>query len=308
MRRFALIVNSMAGSGRGLAAAEAATGELVRLGATVHVHHTKRRRHAVELASAAAAARDVDAVVALGGDGTLREVIEGCLGKSDRVGIIPVGTANVAARELGIPLGDPRAAARVLIDGEFRRWDIAKTGSRWMVANAGVGFEADIVRRIHVVRMFNAHRKRGGRMSMASYVCPSMREFLGHRSPSLTVTIDGRKIDGVFSSVVVSNCKNYGGVMSITPDADPGDGRLDICLRKGGGKTRLMAGTLPAFLGQKEPTSRAIYLNGRSIEVHSNVRSAVQVDGDANRFTPLLVEVSPEPILILAPSRGRSRT
>lgn len=296
----------MAGSGRGIAAAEAATSELTRLGAKVQVHHTQRRRHAVELAAAAAAAQDVDAIVALGGDGTFREVIEGCLGKNDRLGIIPVGTANVVARELGIPLGDPRAAARILIDGEFRRWDIAKAGSRWMVANAGVGFEADIVRRIHVVRMFNAHRKTGGRMSMVSYVCPSMREFLGHRSPSLTVTIDGRKIDGDFSSVVVSNCKNYGGVMSITPDADPGDGRLDICLRKGQGKSRLMAGTLPAFLGRREPSSRAIYLSGRSIEIRSNVRSAVQVDGDAHRFTPLLVEMSPEPIRILAPSRPRS--
>lgn len=295
MRRVALVVNPRSGDNTGLAAADAAAAAFRACGLDAMTLPTERRGHASELARQAADA-GCDTVFAVGGDGTVNEVVRGLTELPETVvGVIPIGTANVLARETGMPRGDPAAAARAAVHGEVREIDWGLADGRLFVVNCGVGFDARVVRRLSVLR-----RRRAGRLSKLSYALPGLAELWRWRPPSLRITVDGVTLSEAAGGVIVCNARNYGGVLVVTPDASIDDGRLDICIRSGGGRFSLIADFCRAIL-RLPARAHGSVVQGRRIEIVSAMREPLQIDGDPAGFTPVAITLAPRKLKFRVP-------
>jgi diacylglycerol kinase family enzyme len=168
------------------------------------VVQTEYRGHAGELA-ARATTDGVDLVVAHGGDGTVNEVVNGIFGRTDRtrtpmIGIVPGGAANVFARALGLPVDPVEATHRLLLAleaGHSRTVGLGTANGRWFTFNAGVGWDADVVRRVDRRRGKEATSFLYARMAMLSYF------RLEHRTPRLTVEVpDEEPVSGIHAAFV----------------------------------------------------------------------------------------------------------
>jgi diacylglycerol kinase family enzyme len=181
---------------------------LVR-GAELEIAETTNRGHAAALACRAMRDR-VDVVVALGGDGTVNEVVNGLLTDGvhpdvPALGVVPSGSTNVFARALGLPNDPAKATARLLEGlrtGARRQVSLGKVDDRWFVFAAGIGYDAAIVASVE------QHRRRGKRSTHRLYARVAVREFVRYdrRHPKLTVELpDGTVVDNVFFVIVANS-------------------------------------------------------------------------------------------------------
>lgn len=208
--------------------------------------------------AAAAVVEGYDIVAAAGGDGTLNEVLNGLAMtpgavEQVRLGVLPLGTVNVFAREMGIPLRLPRAW-ETLRSGRERSIDLpyvefcGKTGPerRYFAQLAGAGLDA---RAVELVSW--ELKKKAGKLA---YVLAGL-QALGEPKPRAIATAHGRRWEG--EQVLVGNGKFYGGSFPLLPAADLTDGQLDVCLipRLDG---RTLWHTLPAFLTRQRLSERVV--------------------------------------------------
>ncbi len=296
MKHVALIVNPRAGRNRGIICGRKAQDCLDALGCRTELHQTRSPGDATDLARHIASRCDV--LFSVGGDGTLTEVVSGLAAPSAvPVAIIPVGTANVVARELKIPLKNPEAAVRAALEGRPQAFDLPQVKGRPFLANVGAGFDADVVHLLH------AHRQSlpGDRpISMASYLPLGLKALIRHTPATLNVSIDGEALGGFFADVVVCNTANYGGVMRLTPKARPGDGLLDVYLRRRCSRAGILRHLASGLTGWKDG-SAVQRLRGRNITISSMAPVAVQVDGDPAGETPVDISIGTGKLTILAP-------
>lgn len=255
----------------------------------VEVHETEARGHATELARRAAE-DGVDHVVALGGDGTVNEVVNGILASGGRageipsLGIVPGGCANVLARSLGLPV-DPVEATAVLLDAlradRTRTIGLGRADDRWFTFCAGLGIDAATV-----------HRVEGRRGSTGKQVTPwqyargALREYLFHldrTTPPLTVETPGCEPMPVFVGLVCNAAPwTYLGDRPVNPcpDASFDDG-LDLF----GLRRMRPLPTVRVLLGlfrERGPRGRNVVSlhDRREITVRAEQPTALQVDGD----------------------------
>jgi YegS/Rv2252/BmrU family lipid kinase len=296
-RRILLVVNPVAGRGRALRMAERFLRAFRAEGGTVEQTRTAANgdgtRHAAE-------ARDgrFDAVVACGGDGTVNEILHGLEGTSVPVGILPTGTANVLARDLGIPFA-PEEAARVAARGEPRVLDLgeAREGggrTRPFLCCAGAGFDGAVVRAVA-----GARRERLG---FRGWVRPLWREIRGHEFRPLRVTVDGVPAAAA-TLAVVCNTANYGGLFTLVPGADPGDGFLDACLVDARRRRSFFRYLWGAWRGTLPEQGDVATARGRTVRVEADRPVPVQVDGDPFGTTPLVATLRPGAARVLVPGR-----
>lgn len=190
-------------------------------GWTIEVRDTREPGEATPLARAAAEA-GTDVVIACGGDGTIREVAEGLVGTSTVLGAIPSGTANVWAKEAGIP-SSPAAALALLVRGQRRRIDTGLANGRRFLLMCSAGLDAAVVREVEGTRT----KQRLGR---AAFVLPALRRAM--TAPPARVRLrfdDGDTLERELLLVVVGNSRLYGGVARLTALACIDDGLLDVC-------------------------------------------------------------------------------
>lgn len=255
---------------------------LVANGVRVDVAETRQPGHARLLAQQACR-EGVSLVVAAGGDGTIAEVASGLLGSASRLGIIPLGTANVLARELDLPFA-PHAVATALAFCRTRKlWPgIARStgGRRLFVQMLGVGFDAKVVHGLPP-----ALKRRCGR---GAYVLQTLREAWRYDHPPITVRVDDSEF--LATSVIVSKGRLYGGPYTLAPLARPAEPGFSVVVftRGGVGQTLLCGALLPLGLLGRAPG--VLHLRGRRVEFLGNRLIPAQADGDAAGFTPLLIE------------------
>ena len=160
-----------------------------------------------------------DVVCAVGGDGTVNEIINGLAGSETPLAIVPTGTVNVLAMELGIPL-DPPDAVRLLGSGTISWIDLGLAGERYFGLMAGVGMDAA------VVASLNPTMKKA--LKEAAFAVQGFANYLTREEALIRVISDERTVEGYFA--VFGNSSNYGGAFGITPLADMRDGLLDVCV------------------------------------------------------------------------------
>ncbi|HVC58930.1 MAG TPA: diacylglycerol kinase family protein [Acetobacteraceae bacterium] len=239
-----------------------------------------------------AAARGEKMVVAAGGDGTIAEVAGGLLGSGTRLGVIPLGTANVLAHELALPFA-PRAVAAALAFGRTRRlWPgmaLGADGMRLFVQMLGIGFDAHVVHRLPVPL-----KRAFGR---GAYVLQTLRDAVSYRYPPITLRLDGEETQA--ASVIVSKGRFYAGRYLLAPDAVPADPGFSVSLfRHGGAGAALLYGAaLPFDLLRHAPGVRQV--RARRVDVVGNLAIPVQADGDPAGFAPLSVVDASGPIEVV---------
>jgi YegS/Rv2252/BmrU family lipid kinase len=251
--------------------------------------------HATELAEQAA--RDGFAtVVAAGGDGTINEVVNGLMRvpaeTRPRLGIAPMGTANVYARELGLPLSVD-AAWRVIAAGRERRVDVgvAQAGDskrRHFAAVAGAGFDA------MAIASLDLRLKK--RINWIAYVISGFRT-VARGLPRMTVTADGRRCEGCF--VFIGNSRLYGGPYRMFPEARLDDGMLEVCVFEGGRVADVLR-YLPRVLTASHPKlSDAHYFKARQVRVESTQPTPTELDGELWGNCPAEFSVEPGALRVL---------
>lgn len=247
----------------------------------VELQPTSARGHATQLAHLAAN-QQCDMVVAAGGDGTINEVVNGLAGSSTILAALPLGTVNVWARELRLPL-QPRAAAEAMVTWQARPIDLGCAGGHYFLLMAGIGFDAVITSEVR------PEEKR--RLGALAYILRGLELALRVRGTRAWITLDGKKIRGRVLMVVVGNTQLYGGMVRITRRASIDDGLLDVCVMKGDG---LVSGLVHAFsiLHQRYSLDPELeYYRARHVHIVTRPALPVQVDGDTIGQTPMKFEV-----------------
>ncbi|HKE00304.1 MAG TPA: diacylglycerol kinase family protein [Planctomycetota bacterium] len=289
LRRVLLVTNPISGRGRNRVAAPRLAAELERLRVGVEIAWSQRPGHAVDLASFGPGA-GFDAVVAVGGDGTLREVVEGVAGRLP-VGVLPTGTANVMARELELPFR-AAAAAAVIAEGKSARVDTARAAGRPVLFAVGVGFDASVVRELA--------RRRNGPISFVSYLAPGVRALARWRPAPLRITVDGDPIPPC-PFAVVCGTRHYGGPwVRFAPGIALDDGCFELYRFATPSIPSLLRATLRGILGGL-PGGAVTRQPARRVRIEADEAVPVQIDGDPAGDTPIDVEVAPRSLPILVP-------
>ena len=288
-----IVFNPTAGAGRRRRLARALDALAAR-GLRPELAETRAPGHASVLAQEAAG-RGVAVVVAAGGDGTIAEVAAGLAGSAAALGVLPLGTANVLACELGLP-PSPGRAAEVLATGRVARLHpgfarFADGRSRLFVQMLGAGFDAAVVAHLDL-----ALKHRVGR---AAYVWQSLREMRRYRFPAIAAELDG--VTCRAASVIVTKGQFYAGRYRIAPAARPGEPGFQVVVFRHPGALRaalagaaLPLGLVPHLPGVEIVAARRICLSAAG-EV------PVQADGDPAGSLPVEVTDAAEPLRILLP-------
>jgi YegS/Rv2252/BmrU family lipid kinase len=240
-----------------------------------------------------ASARGDDLVIAAGGDGTINEVVNGLVGSNTALATLPLGTMNVWARELGLPL-QPRAAAAALLDWQPRRIDLGRAGERHFLLMAGIGFDAAITAAVG--------RDEKRRLGALAYVLRGIEIALRIRGSRVRMRLDGRLVKGRVLMVLVGNSQLYGGLVKITHRASIDDGLLDVCVIHGDNFFTALRHALAILSRRYSHDPQIAYYRARVIEISARPRLAVQVDGDPIGQTPMMLEVVPGAISALLPT------
>lgn len=252
---------------------------------------------------AAEAVRDgFDLIAAAGGDGTVNEVLNGIGDAPDgfaraRLGVLPLGTVNVFARELKIPLRVERAW-EVLQRGRELKIDLPRVEfsvngvlkKRYFCQLAGAGLDA---RAIELVDW--QHKKQVGKLA---YVIAGLKA-LCEKKPQITVRANGQNATGEL--VLVGNGRFYGGSFAILPLADLRDGRLDICVLPRVNWTALLRSAPGLLLRGKLPASVAQHLSAETFELTSETAAAFELDGEWVEKLPVTFAIEREKLRVVVP-------
>ena len=225
-----------------------------------------------------------------GGDGTINEVANGLGGRAIPLAVIPFGTANVLATEIGMPRG-ARAVASVIADGTVRTVHAGIANRRLFLLMAGVGFDA------HVVKAMNPALKRalGGLAYVwAAMVCMGRFGFGPYR-----VTVDDAAFEA--ASVVIANGRYYGGRFSFAPQARLTDSRLYACMFLRPGILRLIRYGFWLLLGRLDRLPDVKMVPGFRITVEGPTGEPVQADGDLVTEIPLTAFSAGSPVMLVMP-------
>ncbi len=248
-------------------------------------------------------------MVAVGGDGTLNEVVNGFfrngapIPTSSKLAMVPLGTGGDFRRTLRLP-ADPKQAIDVLRNGLVRRLDAGcvtyttadgSTGVRHFINIADAGLGGDVV-----FQMGNGTKRFGS----AAYTLAGLRALVSYKNKPMTVNIDGASHDlPRAQQVVVANCQFFGGGMQMAPSASPTDGVFDVILIKNAGKIETMRGMndfrAGKHLDQSNPKMELMY--GKRVSVTSPEKVRLDIDGETGGFLPALFEIQPGAIEFVTP-------
>ncbi len=245
---------------------------------------------------------DADRLVVVGGDGTLNEVVNARAAPPPwPVAVLPVGTANLVARELGMPLSlDTEETAACLFDAkpwqvglmEMRRGETSKLA----VAAVGVGLDGEIVRTISDLRAEE------GSSGYRQWVRPIWKTLREYRFPKVTVTVDDHRTY-VASSCIVQNAHSYGGLFEMSPSAQMGSDVFDITLIRARTHRDLFRVLFGSWTRTVSGYKDVKILSGTNVRIHSPRPLAVQADGDPAGETDIELRYLPDAMEMLRVSQ-----
>jgi diacylglycerol kinase (ATP) len=301
------IVNPASGAGRAAREWSAIEGWLPSTGIPYEVAMTTRPLEATAMAERAV--RDSrPVIVAVGGDGTLNEVVNGFfhngapIPTTSRLAMLPLGTGGDFRRTLKIPL-DPKAAVDILRTGIPRRLDAGcvsykandgSTGVRHFINIADAGLGGEVVHRVN---------KGSKRLGSATFTLTSFMSLLAWKNKPMNVVVDGVSHDLKAQQVVVANCQYFGGGMRMAPTASPTDGVFDVILVGNAGKLETIRGigTVRTGAHMDEHNPKVQFMYGKRISVTSPQQVRIDLDGEDPGFLPALFEIQPGAIEFITP-------
>jgi diacylglycerol kinase (ATP) len=299
--RVAVLANPAAGRGRGARELAAVLGALSAAGLTVEQVGGAAAAEA-EAACAKAVGDGVDALVAVGGDGTIHLAVQAVAGTATPLGIVPCGTGNDLATALGVPADPVRAAtllARRLLAGDTTTVDAVRATDsggefrRWWACVLASGFDSAVNERANRMRW-----PRGARR----YDVAIFAELARLRALPYRLTLDGTEVETAAVMVAVGNTDSYGGAMHICPAADPTDGLLDVTVVGPVGRTQLVRLKPRLYTGTH--VEHPLVTTYRAAEVRLDAPEVTAyADGEPLAPLPLVLTCVPGALTVLAPGR-----
>mgnify|MGYP000284505823 CR=1 FL=1 len=239
-----------------------------------------------------AAEEGYDVVIAGGGDGTLNEALQGVVHTATALGVIPLGTANVFAREVGIPL-DPIRAAELLTRCEVRRLDVGLTSTgRYFLLWSGIGFDAEVAKQ--------AELRFKRQLGILAYIAAAVRTFFWFEGTRAHIELDGRKFRRRVLLMVVANTRLYA-LFPLSAHTRPDDGLFDVVLFGGRGFFTKLRHVFGFFSGRHLQLPKVLRFTARTVSIRSARPLPVQVDGELIGTTPMSFHIQPAALRILLP-------
>ena len=227
-------------------------------------------------------------IVAAGGDGTINEVVNGIAGLDVSLGILPIGTMNILACELGLPTTQLELCWEIIQGGFIRSIDLAMANDQYFVQLAGIGLDALAVRETDL----NMRRTIGP----ISYIFAAA-QIIGRPAPRLEICFNEREtMGGCF--VLVGNGRFYGGPLSFFPNAKNDDGLLDVLVFKHQGYLDIIRYLQGVLIGNHADFADIEYRQIHSLSVISDRRVPVEIDGEVSFHTPVHFRVGPSKLRV----------
>lgn len=257
----------------------------------------------------AAAEEHFDAAFAVGGDGTVNEVLNGLLDSRTALGVLPLGTANVWALEMGLPLNDMARAAALQANAPTRAIDvgIARGGKnddafspRAFLLFCGAGFDASVIREVEAQR---AVKRKWGKLF---FILVGLRQAIQYRGRRISVTVDGKTIKRRVLLALTSNAQLYGALVRMPPDARIDDGLLDVTLLHGENALHTAWHFVRLGMGFYKQQPDIEHVRGREIEIRG-ATLPVHVDAEPVGATPLHIHIQARAVRVLVPETANRK-
>lgn len=310
MRRALVIYNRAAGRNRARRAALVESILRILQGARVEASAVESRgpRRAAEQ-SRGAIEGGFDAIIACGGDGTVHDVLQGMVNTEAALGVIPTGTGNILARNLGLPL-DPAAAARALLTAEPRRVALGKieysdgklTSENYFSVAAGIGMDA--------LLMYKLAASRKEQLGMMAYYAMGLRLSLMHSLPWFEVEFtdaSGTHRRECVAQLLASRVSDYGDIVRrVTPDASLESEDFQLVLFKSRSRSLLWRYLVSTYTrsGKNFPAIELVQASGVSCRVvpqNENRKIYAEADGEALGGLPVHIRIVPSALKLLFP-------
>jgi len=267
---------------------------LESLGLKVDLQLTSGPGDATEIAARAARDGSTDVIVA-GGDGTINEAIQGLAGTDARLGIIPRGTANVLALELGLPLDEEKAVA-VVAAGKSRKIylglmiDEKTNQSRHFVLMAGIGLDASVVQGVQP-----SLKKRIGK---GAFWLSGLSHLANWNPQPFTLEINDNKYNATFAAI--GKAPRYGGDLAITPGARLDQREFEVCIINTTSRRRYLHLLSHAMRnGMPRDKPEVCFVTTGIVKAYGNAQ--VQIDGELIGALPMRFEIAPHSLEVIVP-------
>ncbi len=235
-----------------------------------------------------------DIVIAAGGDGTINDIIQGLVGSETALAVLPTGTVNVWAREMGIPL-DAHGAQQVLINGQTRHVDVGCINGRYFLLMVGIGFDGEVTQAVD----HNPLK----RLGVLGYVLAIVWFGPGYKGFPVVVNNNGVVVKTRALQVFIGNTQLYAGALKFTWQARLDDGLLDLCIVR----KRSLPGSLIVlsdFILRRDQRRRWVrYDQFTSIQIDTPKPVAYQIDGDSGGYTPVTLSVARRALKVIVPQK-----
>ncbi|MCI1779706.1 MAG: diacylglycerol kinase family lipid kinase [Bacteroidales bacterium] len=300
-----VIVNPTAGSGKGLKDWPIISNQMYDKGLKFTCLFTEHKYHAIEL-TVKAINDGFRNIVAVGGDGTIHEVVNGIFIQkvapttNITLAVIPTGTGNDWIRMFGISKTYSEAVESMVVKKTVLQ-DVAKVDFfetrvphvRYMANVAGLGFDA-------VVNLHYNRLKDEGKYGKSLYLRSTFNTFMGFRSKKFCIKADGKIFyEGMVFSGAVGIGRFNGGGMQQTPVASVNDGLMDLTIIKKMPKLRVLKNFKLLFSGNIYKIPKVIHMQAKRIEIHTIPQTRIEIDGEAVGTSPFIFELMPQMIKVV---------
>ena len=301
-----VIVNPNAGSGRGSREWDEISNLLNAAGIKFSSEFSQFKYNSIDLVKQAYQ-EGYRKFIAVGGDGTIHEVVSGIMSLNTHdpevlLAVIPVGTGNDWGREWGVTT-DHKQAVDLIAAGHTKIQDLAevhstkngKENTRFMVNIGGLGFDANVCFKVDGY-------KDEGKTGSSLYVRGLLRAFFGYTNKRFKVDVDGHRFyEGPVFSTAFGIGKFSGGGMMQTPEALPDDGLLEVTVIKKIPKLKVLFNIKKLYSGDIFTIKQVIHTKAKEVHVETSPTAKVEVDGETVGFCPVSVTMLPHALRIIVP-------
>ena len=280
-RKYAIIVNPVAGRGRTSKRLPLLKEITDQTGHTFDYYFTKEPLHASRIADKIH--REYDAVIAYGGDGTANEVMNGLAGTTTPFGIIPDGTGNDFAKSLSVTR-NLRKAVDIIVNYNYRLMDLGTIGNRIFLNGVGIGFDGFVNYRNKKMKLLKG---------TLSYLYAILSSLTLWRAIPIHLEIDGKKIGKSLSYLIaIGNGSSAGGGFKLTPDASIHDSVFDICHIGDISVWKILINFVRLINGTIDVVKEVTIRKGKNIRITSDVPLPIHFDGELYDIYPREIDIS----------------
>jgi YegS/Rv2252/BmrU family lipid kinase len=300
-----LVYNPVAGRYPSRLLTERAATVLQKYGWSVEIETTTGGNHIQSLARQAVQDKR-DSIIVVGGDGSLNKALPGLVGTETALGVLPAGTANVWAKELGLPglswtrLGALEESAHRLAQGHNQQVDVGLCNDKHFLLWSGIGIDAFIVHRIEPRKQWEKN------FTVIRYATSAVWNASQWRGIDLRVVADDLHVEGKFMLAEVSNIRLYaGGFATLSPEASLDDGLMELWLFDGENLEDLLQQAWSLWSGRHVNSKRVQYLQFKEIILESDTPIYLQLDGEPEiGGKQVAIAVLPKSLRVLIPDKA----